>query len=575
MATQRDRYEIDFSQVMRDAAKAALSLAALKATLLDSVKAAVIQEKADADLARALRNTGHEVENNLRLLKQQASAIQDVSIYGDEFTQQLMAQALGLGVSADRLDLVTRLSIGLANATGKDLRSAFTQVVKQVTLGKAEWSEFGLVIAKGEEGVRQLSERFLDFVAHSGSFAERAKQLQNGIGDFQEQIGFAVIKIEDLLFRGGGEGGLMGELTQWTKNLVKAMDTEHVRSFWDAMLTGAGQTAMQQLALDLLAMEERREALLNANPSHADPDKIAAEIGALSARIEKARERLAAMTELSTAPELVAPPRPNRPEQGKPSAADAEFAAREATSAYRQLIAAMQEQNTEYRAGLDATEALRLADLERTRAELQSINSAREAWREYYAERRRLGLDAESIEKQSADELAQVWNTFSTTVVGGFGQMAVALGMAAARGGSEWEKMIGSQLMAQGLQWLISAPVHGLMGLLDPRYLPLAAAEAAQGAVAMAVGAGLGGSLSGGRATGGGGRGYGGGRSSAMHDTPARSSAPAEPQTITQIVYLQGGMIVHERDAMRAVRDADGRFALGTRHGSRSRSPFA
>jgi len=75
-----------------------------------------IQEKADQKLIATLKTKNQYTEENFKLLKQQASAIQSVTTVGDEQSEMLQALALNLGATFDQVDEYTRGAIGLAES---------------------------------------------------------------------------------------------------------------------------------------------------------------------------------------------------------------------------------------------------------------------------------------------------------------------------------------------------------------------------------------------------------------------------------------------------------------------------
>ena len=100
------------------AAAVYLSARAVYSTSKKFITAAAEQEKADALLARSLANVGDASAQTLADLKAFASEIQRDTVYGDEFTQQLISLALNLGVSSKNLKEATKAAIGLSAASG-------------------------------------------------------------------------------------------------------------------------------------------------------------------------------------------------------------------------------------------------------------------------------------------------------------------------------------------------------------------------------------------------------------------------------------------------------------------------
>jgi len=82
------------------------------------------QEKADRKLKDALIGAGDASTETYDRMKDLAAGLQKVTVYGDEATQGMIANALNLGITADKMDDAIEGAIGLAEALEMDLATA-------------------------------------------------------------------------------------------------------------------------------------------------------------------------------------------------------------------------------------------------------------------------------------------------------------------------------------------------------------------------------------------------------------------------------------------------------------------
>ena len=172
----------------------------LVAALAWATRAAMVQEDAEINLAAALRQTGDATKENIKRFKDFASAIQDITTYGDEFTIALMAQLKNLGVHTDRLESATKMVLGLAAATGRSTETMIMAVAAYEE-GDAELlrryipalrgttdatEKLALVSALSAKGFKVLQER-------ARGTRSALIQMWNVIGDIAEKIGAALL----------------------------------------------------------------------------------------------------------------------------------------------------------------------------------------------------------------------------------------------------------------------------------------------------------------------------------------------------------------------------------------------
>lgn len=173
------------------------------------------QAKADAQLKAAIKSTNGAAGRSFEQLKEQASALQQITLFGDEQTQQ--AQALLLTFTNVREEIFDRSIPAIqdyATAMGSDLKSASVQVgkalndpIKGVTaLGKAgvQFSEdqksmIASLVESGDLAGAQtiiLKELETQFKGSAEAAAKAGlgpyQQLSNRIGDVKDQFGLLV-----------------------------------------------------------------------------------------------------------------------------------------------------------------------------------------------------------------------------------------------------------------------------------------------------------------------------------------------------------------------------------------------
>lgn len=178
------------------------------------LKIAADQQASEAALDIALKATGQSVDRWSQKMRDAASAIQDVTIHGDEVNLMLMVQLTNLGVTADKLDGATRGAIGLATALGQDIKSgarnfALALAGNTMMLGRyipalrsasSEAEKLALVIEFARRG-------FLQAENVTKTFTGRVRQLWNSFGDMNEVLGDVFIpdmerlveKIKDII----------------------------------------------------------------------------------------------------------------------------------------------------------------------------------------------------------------------------------------------------------------------------------------------------------------------------------------------------------------------------------------
>ena len=187
---------------------------------------AMEQEKAEVALSAALKANGEYTKELVKDYADFASGIQAITIYGDEEVLKLMALQKNLGVTSDNLKEATKMTIGMAAATGRDVNSM------GMYIALAQQGEFTMLrryipaLRSTTDATEQLK-IITDFAArgfivaqeNAKTFSGGLSQLGNLFGDLQERIGNVVVKNQALLdLMDEGKESLLiwiGQMERW------------------------------------------------------------------------------------------------------------------------------------------------------------------------------------------------------------------------------------------------------------------------------------------------------------------------------------------------------------------------
>jgi len=190
-------FKAAFDKIVRYAKWGALTVAG---ALTLMTRAAMKQEDAQFLLMSALKISGEYTKELEERFKAFAASVQQATIYGDEEVLALMQLQKSLGVTADKLELAAKQAIGLATATGRDIRSM------SMYIALAQQGEFTMLrryipaLRSTTDETEQLK-IITEFAAAGFKLAEeRAKtasgglrQMWNALGDVAEVIGGALL----------------------------------------------------------------------------------------------------------------------------------------------------------------------------------------------------------------------------------------------------------------------------------------------------------------------------------------------------------------------------------------------
>jgi len=172
---------------------------AIAGSLAFASRAAMRQEDAIFGLVAALKVAGEYTPQVTKRLTDFASAMQKITIFGDEATIEQMAYASALGVSADKMEEAMKAAMGLAVIT-KSLETA-TMLVARAAGGQTSMlTRYGIMLdetlspqEKFNALLKKGAELFDLATAKAETTSGALKQMWNAIGDVAEVIGAALL----------------------------------------------------------------------------------------------------------------------------------------------------------------------------------------------------------------------------------------------------------------------------------------------------------------------------------------------------------------------------------------------
>lgn len=173
----------------------------------DSVVAFDKQAKAEAQLATALGTTS-------KALTDQASALQKVTLFGDEQTIQAQSLIAAFVKEEEQITRVIPLVQDLAQAKGMDLAGAADLVSKTLGSSTNALSRYGIQVEGNVGSTERLESLTRGLEAAFGGSARAAAeagagpltQFGNAVGDITEQIGALLLPMLNDLTKSAGEG---------------------------------------------------------------------------------------------------------------------------------------------------------------------------------------------------------------------------------------------------------------------------------------------------------------------------------------------------------------------------------
>lgn len=185
------------------------SVAAIAAGMSKLTKIYAVQEKAEVGLIAASKNNPFIDGSAVKGLLESASALQEISTYGDEAIIPFMQLGVNMGFTKTQIEDVSQAAIDLASSTGGSLDSAFKQIYKTLggTGGELNETVAGMRDLTTEElkagkGIELLKTQF-------GGMGEAMSQTTEGLntqfknmwGDVLESAGKSLAPLQRILLK--------------------------------------------------------------------------------------------------------------------------------------------------------------------------------------------------------------------------------------------------------------------------------------------------------------------------------------------------------------------------------------
>lgn len=161
-----------------------------------AVRAFGEQERAELQLRAALEANGREVDSLFERYTSLASALQDVTVIGDETTIRMFSQAEALGLTGDAAERAVRNAIGLSSALDLNARSAlrYTAVLEEgdTTMLQRYLPALRSIEDESEKvalAQEMLARMFGSATAEAESATGQITQMRNAVGDLLEVVG--------------------------------------------------------------------------------------------------------------------------------------------------------------------------------------------------------------------------------------------------------------------------------------------------------------------------------------------------------------------------------------------------
>ena len=169
----------------------------LKAAVLDVVSAYQEQEDATQKLNVNLQSMGNYSAMVTSRLHAQATALQKITVYGDETIVQGQAMLASYGATGAEIERITPIVLNFAAATGTDLGSAFDLAGKASVGYTATLSRYGIIIDDEIPKAEKFEAALVAMAQRGGRAAEQMaktsggalKQLGNAWGELKESAG--------------------------------------------------------------------------------------------------------------------------------------------------------------------------------------------------------------------------------------------------------------------------------------------------------------------------------------------------------------------------------------------------
>lgn len=170
------------------------AVGAITSAVSEYIDLANEQIRVERRLAEALKTSGEFTEEAFAAAKRHASALQAQTTLGDEYILGIKQQLVTQGVATAQLDAATEAVLGAVQARVRE-KTAVQEVAKTY---RGELSstlkQMGLTGRDAAETIEILRSNMALARADADTYAGRMTQLGNAVGDFKEELGFAITR---------------------------------------------------------------------------------------------------------------------------------------------------------------------------------------------------------------------------------------------------------------------------------------------------------------------------------------------------------------------------------------------
>ena len=209
------------------------AIGAVTNQLGEFISLSIEQDRVERRAVAALQLRGKFTRESLNDLQAFNSALQQRLGFGDEELLQLQGTLAAMGVKKTALKEATKATIGLAEATGQDLKAAGLVVAKALGGQTSALTRYGIEAKTVGEAQKKLTQLFKVAEAQAGSLATQVRLYKANTGDLKETLGAAVTQ------SGVVVNGLK-RLNQAAFDLVKFFDStkgrKAINDFFGGML---------------------------------------------------------------------------------------------------------------------------------------------------------------------------------------------------------------------------------------------------------------------------------------------------------------------------------------------------
>jgi len=168
----------------------------------ENIELAKVQERAETDLAAAMKSRGIFSKESFQQFKDQAAAMQKLTDVGDEVILSIQGMLLQFDVEEKLASELTLSVLDLSKATGTDLRTASLAVGKAVAGNVGSLTRYGAAVSKAKVDTAGASAVLEALQAQFGgraiaqvaTYTGIIKQLSNAWGDVREKVGDLVVR---------------------------------------------------------------------------------------------------------------------------------------------------------------------------------------------------------------------------------------------------------------------------------------------------------------------------------------------------------------------------------------------